>query len=89
MKMKVEHEVPLHEEGVSIAKILLLTIVIATFAVTFFFVQDRIIASNERTTCSFFRTQPQAQKTYEGDTEKYKRLDFDRDGKACESLPQR
>ncbi len=40
----------------------------------------------EKKTCKDFKTQDEAQKTYESDKKCYKNLDKDKDGKACESL---
>lgn len=38
-------------------------------------------------TCSDFTTQSEAQSAYNSDTECYKNLDADKDGIACENLP--
>lgn len=38
--------------------------------------------------CKDFKTQEEAQKTYESDKDCYKNLDKDNDGVACENLPK-
>jgi hypothetical protein len=42
----------------------------------------------EKKTCKDFKTQKEAQETYESDKDCYKNLDRDGDGTACEDLPQ-
>jgi len=41
----------------------------------------------EKKNCKDFKTQKEAQKTYESDKDCYKNLDKDNDGVACEDLP--
>jgi hypothetical protein len=41
----------------------------------------------EKKNCKDFKTQKEAQKTYESDKDCYKNLDKDNDGTACEDLP--
>ncbi len=41
----------------------------------------------EKKNCSDFKTQQEAQETFDSDKDCYKNLDRDDDGKACESLP--
>jgi PBP1b-binding outer membrane lipoprotein LpoB len=41
----------------------------------------------EKKTCKDFKTQKEAQETYDSDPDCYKNLDKDNDGVACESLP--
>lgn len=40
-------------------------------------------------TCGDFKTQPQAQATYDSNRSCYKNLDTDKDGIACENLPKK
>lgn len=40
-------------------------------------------------TCGDFKTQPQAQSTYDSNRSCYKNLDADNDGIACENLPKK
>ncbi|OQX98109.1 MAG: hypothetical protein B6I20_11495 [Bacteroidetes bacterium 4572_117] len=41
----------------------------------------------EKKNCNDFKTQKEAQEMYDSDKDCYKNLDRDKDGKACESLP--
>lgn len=51
-----------------------------------FFFSNKDIVSAKKVTCSSFTSQKEAQAMFDSDKIKYKRLDGDHDGKACESL---